>query len=160
MFRIRGVRISRHRRIGRVQSRLAGRGRRIPGKSIDRQMGTINLSPLRVAGLLTLRKRRHELVATLGDPARRLVIVFCCTSILIGRRWLGRSVSLSFRRLSRPFERQIDIVVWVIVRSTVPMRVGCWPGSRILRHRRGYNLAGGHRAEHLWDGRWCMVHRG
>jgi hypothetical protein len=138
---------------------LAGRGRRIAWESTYRKMGTIDLSPLRVARLFALGEGRDEFVTSLGDPARRLVIVLCRTSVLIGRRRLRRSVDLVLGRLARPFERQTDIIVWVVVRAAVTMRVGCWPGSCILCYRCGHNLAGRCNAEHLRNGRWCEVYR-
>jgi hypothetical protein len=117
-------------------------------------MRTIYLTPLRIAALLTLGKRWNKTVTSFWNPSRCIILVLCWAPILVRGRGFGRSISLSFGWLAWPHERQVDIVVRIIVRSAVAVSIGRRPCSCVLRDCRGDYLAGRCGAEHFRNGRW------
>lgn len=136
------IRRSRRVWVVRCFNRTVARGiRRAIRKPINREVRAIDLTPLRIATLLTFRKRGSELAGTYWNPAGLFVLVLHWTSIPIRCCRSRRSVSLAIRRLSRPLERQWHVIVWVIVRSSMSMRIGGWPSGGVLCHRRSHNVA-------------------
>lgn len=121
-------------------TRVVGRGRSC-GQPADGKMGTIELAPVGVAILLSLRQRGYQFVYSLWDPSWCLIGTLSRSAIRVRGGWPWGSSGLSVGWLAWPGKRKRDVVVGVVVRTSVSMGIGGRIGACVFSDRRCRNLA-------------------